>query len=219
MNVYTYYMEVPRLWPDDTQRALIALWEKSWRKHGWNPIVLHEHHAQKHPRYEIFKKKFWEFPTPFGHDYEGGCFMRWVAMDVMGGGLMTDYDVMNYGYPPRAVNPHTMIMISDKSEAPWCGAILAPKKLFARMSQIFLDWKHEDGDWLPEYNLFHCEDQIFLRHMLYEKKRQCPNWLYWEGGMTMFPKVTGKLVHYTSHAMKTAGRWPKHEHIEAIRPI
>lgn len=218
MNVYTYYMQVPGLWSDESQKALIELWKKSWTKHGWNPIVLTEADAQKHARYSDFKKVFWEFPTPYGHDYEGSCFMRWVAMAAVGGGFLSDYDVINYGFAPRPVD-NKMLVFSDGPGPVWCGAIQAPAQLYESMSLFFYRWPVDKGDWLPEEKIFHCEDQIFLRHMLDAGTHPRPRWLHRAPGCTLYPNLNGPLVHYPSAAMKAGGHWPKHEHIEKLRPI
>ena len=39
MNIYTYYDNVLDML-SDTQFELIEIWKESWRKNGWNPIVL-----------------------------------------------------------------------------------------------------------------------------------------------------------------------------------
>jgi hypothetical protein len=51
-----------------------------------------------------------------------------------------------------------------------------------------------------------------------KKNRECPEWLKNSNGCTVFPKITGALVHY-GYLMKAAGHWPKWENIEAIRPF
>jgi hypothetical protein len=33
--------------------------------------------------------------------YDLACYKRWMAMVAFGGGLMVDYDVMNYGFTPE----------------------------------------------------------------------------------------------------------------------
>jgi hypothetical protein len=219
MNVYTYYQHIPELWSEESQKGLIDVWRRSWEKCGWNPIVLTEEVAKKHPRYDEFKRKFWAFPTPFGSNYEGTCFMRWVAMVVAGGGLMTDYDVINYGFPPCAPDPEKLTVICDKTGPVWCGAILGPAALFEGMCQIFYEWENNKGDWLEKEQLFHCEDQIFIRHMLMENKHPCPQWLRWYPGCSLYPKLTGPLVHYTSAAMIADKQWPKYAHVERLRPF
>lgn len=219
MNVYTYYMQVPGLWSNESQLALIDLWKRSWSKHGWNPVVLTEEDAKKHPRYAEFKKRFWEMPTPYGHDYEGGCFLRWAAMAAVGGGMLVDYDVINYGFAPREADRRQMQVFCDGPGPIWCGAILGPLKFFDYMVLAFYLWPTEKGEWLPEHGLYHCEDQVFLRHMMDTRTHLRPFWLHRVPGCTRYPNLSGPLVHYTSAAMKNDGKWPKHEHIEKLRPI
>lgn len=218
MNVYTYYVPVPGLWSDESQRALIELWKRSWAKHGWNPVVFCEADAARHPRYEEFKQKFWSLPTEYGHDYEGACFLRWVAMAVWGGGLMVDYDVINYGFAPQLPDPDRMTIISDSSVPLFMGAHLGPGHLFEAVCQKFFEWVPDKRDWNANAKLFHCSDLTYMTQCLEEKCRECPPWLGRADGCTLYPKIDGQLVHY-GYAMRRDGYWPKHEHIERIRPI
>lgn len=219
MNVYTYYMPVPGLWPDETQRALIEVWKRSWAKQGWNPVVLCEADAARHPRYAEFKKKFWELPTIYGHDYCGACFMRWVATAVWGGGMMVDYDVMNYGFAPRLPEADRMQVIADHSVPPiFMGAVLGWGKYFEAMSELFLNWVPDERDWNPNGKFHHCDDLTFLIQCFNSNNRERPPWLEYVDGCTLFPKTDGLLVHY-GYEMKNSGFWPKHEFIEKIRPF
>lgn len=224
MNVYTYYMPVPGLWSEDSQRALIDVWARSWKKQGWNPVVLNEEDAKKHPRYAEFKKKYWSLPTEYGHDYEGACFLRYVAVAAAGGGMMTDYDVINYGVPPSEADPTKMIFYSDQSagQPESTGCTLAPQSLYEGLCQLFFEWVPDKRDWNPNSKPpgLHCSDLTFVNQM-FAGLRPKPEWAQVRPGCAIFPEVTWKtspMVHYC-YAMHAAGYWPKHEHIEKIRPF
>ncbi len=79
---------------------VLSLWKNSWRKNGWLPIVLTREDAKKHNLYEKILTKVIEFPTVNPKQYEIACFMRWVAIAAIGGGFMSDYDVINYHFLP-----------------------------------------------------------------------------------------------------------------------
>ena len=51
MKVYTYYDQIPGL---PCQTDLIDLWKKFWPSRGYEPVVLNDSDARKHPRYEQF---------------------------------------------------------------------------------------------------------------------------------------------------------------------
>jgi hypothetical protein len=218
MNVYTYYMPVLHLWSEESQRRLIEVWRRSWAKQGWNPIVLSEGDAAQHPRYAEFKKKFWELPTEYGHDYEGACFMRWVATANCGGGMMTDYDVINYNFAPREPKPDKMVIFSEPDTALFMGAIHAPKALFEQMCQNFLDWQPDQRDWNAHANLFHCSDLTYLQQVMLFKNRPALPWLVKEPGCSEYPNMGGSMVHFGYHLIEN-GFKPKHAWIEKLRPL
>lgn len=95
MNVYTYYQPVL-----DNQNELISVWKRSWQKYGWTPVVIDENIAKQHPEFRRYFERIIQLPTVNPLAYETACYLRWLAMVVVGGGLMTDYDVMNYGFTP-----------------------------------------------------------------------------------------------------------------------
>lgn len=220
-NVYTYYVplnQMPDLWSPSSQRLLIDVWRRSWAKQGWNPVVLNETHARRHPRFTEFKKKFWELPTEYGHNYEGPCFMRWAAAAAVGGGLLVDYDVINYSFPPQDPDPHQMRILCDTTHCLFMGAALGTRQRFEDMCQLFFDWTPDQRDWNPNATppMYHCSDLEFLHQTLEKKTRVCPVWLKKVDGCTLYPKISGSMVHY-GYAMKLDGRWPKHQWIEKVR--
>jgi hypothetical protein len=181
--------------------------------------MINEDDAARHPRYEEFKKKFWSFPTIYGHEYVVGCFMRWVAMAVLGGGIMVDYDVMNYGFKPQEFQSEKLTIISD-TEIPvtYLGVVQGPAHLFDAMSEVFFAWEPDKRDWKAEANALHCDDNSFVVQFLNSHTRECPPWLAVKDGCTRFPKITGQLVHY-GYEMRAAGYWPKCDFVEQVRPF
>ncbi|GAQ84856.1 hypothetical protein KFL_002090080 [Klebsormidium nitens] len=99
--VYTYF--------EPTQEAplemvklhrLAQVWRKNWYRAGWKPYVIGEDEARDHPLYQELREKFRLLPTVNDRFYELQCYLRWVAMANLGGGFMSDYDILNYGFPP-----------------------------------------------------------------------------------------------------------------------
>jgi hypothetical protein len=223
-NVYTYYMPVPGLWSEESQRRLLDVWARSWRKQGWTPIVLNEGVAKKHPRYREFKQSYWNLPTEYGHDYEGACFMRYVAVAAMGGGMLVDYDVINYSFKPVQPDPKKFYCLDDRMnpKAMSTGACIGPASLYEGICQIFHTWKVSELDWNPAAKppQYHVSDLTCMNQM-FDGRKEKPAWLELRPGVGIFPDPTWKtapLAHYC-YAMHAAGYWPKHEWIEKIRPF
>ena len=229
-NVYTYYMPVPGLWPEDTQLRLIDIWQRSWKKHGWNPVILDETHARRHPRYAEFKRKFWELPTEYGHDYEGACFMRYVATSALGGGMLTDYDVINYGVTPENIaeleakfqTPQFYLFCNRPAHDIFCGQVYGCRELFEGMCQMFYSWQPDHRDYVKSatYEGYHCSDLTMFQH-LFDGRRLKPAWLQLVPGCALYPEYGWKdtpMTHY-GYAMKADGFWPKADFIPKLRPI
>jgi hypothetical protein len=223
MKVFTYYMPVPGLWSDVSQRGLIDVWARSWTKQGWEPVVLTEDDARKHPNFSYYKEKFWALPTGYGHDYEGACFMRWLAVAQAGGGMMVDYDVINYGFLPYDQPPEEMSVFADPTpERIFMGAVAGQSQYFQEMADIFALWGPDQYDIntaLEAEDKRHCSDLAMLIRMFDTKTYPKPDWLKRRDGCALFDHPswnTSKLVHY-GYAMRAAGYWPKYEHIEKIR--
>jgi hypothetical protein len=78
------------------QKRILAIWEKNWRDAGWEPVILTEEHARKHPQFEKYRKAFEAMPTVSPKEYEMAAWLRHLAMSALGKGihLLVDYDVL-----------------------------------------------------------------------------------------------------------------------------
>ncbi|KAJ8036884.1 hypothetical protein HOLleu_17541 [Holothuria leucospilota] len=97
-TIYTYFQKDPNAKPENVRvnDETLSLWRNVWSSAGWRPQILTEEDAKRHPSYEELRQKFWELPTINTKEYELACFMRYVAMAAVGGGWMSDYDVIPY---------------------------------------------------------------------------------------------------------------------------
>ena len=93
--VYTYFEDQGM-----GQGPTVDAWKSIWERAGWKPVVLHEKHAALHPDYDDMKSRFATFPTTNSAGYEVACYLRYLAMSMVGGGYMTDYDTINVNVPP-----------------------------------------------------------------------------------------------------------------------
>lgn len=226
-DVVTYYVDVPGLWGNETQRALIALWKKSWEKYGWTATVLEEADVKSHPRFEFFNEHFRAKPTEYGVPYTTACFMRWLAAHHYaaprtGAIMLTDYDVVNHGFEPVEVEPGKMKLFCDEPPTSvFMGAVLGSAQHFLDMAELFASWAPDEHDWNHHAQCYHQDDLSMLVRMFESKTRPKPDFFVKVPGCALFDYSswrTSKLVHY-GYAMRQAGYWPKHEFIEKLRSI
>lgn len=107
MRVFTYYQPVPELL-EITQRFLVECWKDSWAGRGWNPIVLTEADARRHPLFMQYSVAVASYPTVNARGYENACWLRWLAYAVAaqehaGAIVATDYDVINRDWIARDI--------------------------------------------------------------------------------------------------------------------
>jgi len=101
-------------------QGVIDLWKESWSAWGWTPVILGPADAMRYASIEGYLRAVEKLPTMNPPGYDLACYKRWVAMVVRGGGLLTDYDVMNYGFTPEmagadtAAYPNTLVFFEDR---------------------------------------------------------------------------------------------------------
>lgn len=227
MKVYTYYNVIHNmhnLWSQDTQLRLIELWKKSWIKHGWEPVVLGDDACRDWPGYQSYRDRFYALPTPYGNDFDGPCFMRWWAVGAAGGSMLTDYDVINYGFTPReAGGKMTLFSNGSDTRAVHMGAVLGEPWQFLEMADIMADWQPTPHDFgvINSIKVPHCSDLTMLQRMFNSKTRDKPEWFVRGQGSSIWGEPgwnESPLVHY-GFELHDAGHWPKCDHIEKLRPI
>jgi hypothetical protein len=153
MNIYTYHAPVDNL---PYQYLLLELWQKSWRAAGWNPLILTTEQAQFHPLYESLERHFYaSLPTQNSAAYEWSCYARWLAMDFVGGGWMSDSDVINYSFFPIRPDTDTLTIFSQGNLCPCL--VYGSASEYLRAATLFLG--HSGG----VYEAHHASDQNILQ--------------------------------------------------------
>ncbi|XP_071846003.1 uncharacterized protein [Apostichopus japonicus] len=99
--IYTYFQKINAIAEEERiiQAAILQIWTESWTLAGWNPRILSEEDAKTHPDYLSLRAKFEQLPTINRKEYEMSCFLRYVAMATVGGGWMSDFDVLPFQFP------------------------------------------------------------------------------------------------------------------------
>lgn len=94
--VYTYYEPIDELQSREyKQDQLIEICKKSWARNGWQLVVLNYEIAKSHSFYSSYSEVIKQLPSINPSYYDYHCYMRWLAMSKIGGGIMIDYDVAN----------------------------------------------------------------------------------------------------------------------------
>lgn len=113
MNVISYFNLIKGMNFSSESRELISLWEDSWKKRGWNTILIDEDMAKKN---SLFSKldldnpsaNFYKTINPSVWEYHRSCYCRLVAycqyVRENGLTLYADYDVINYSFSPTELS-------------------------------------------------------------------------------------------------------------------
>lgn len=96
MKIHSYWANVPELKSDDEFR-LTLLWRARWEAAGFEPVILNEFIARKHPLFAALDAEVSKRPTTNPKAYEAACHHRWLALAQVGGGWMSDLDVLPNG--------------------------------------------------------------------------------------------------------------------------
>ena len=100
---------------DERDNEMIAIWKEEWQAAGFAVKILTMQDAKNHPKFLEFQQQLQKVslntPTKI---YNQMCYYRHLAMASVGGGFMSDYDVL-----PIINNATTVLLpmhISDDSE-------------------------------------------------------------------------------------------------------
>jgi hypothetical protein len=77
------------------EEDLIKICAESWEKNGWKLVVLNYELAKSHDFYSSYSEVIKQLPSVNPAFYDYHCYIRWLGMSKIGGGIMIDYDVAN----------------------------------------------------------------------------------------------------------------------------
>lgn len=219
MKIYTYYDQVADL---PCQTDLIELWRRNWLSRGFEPVVLNDHDARKHPRYEEYvdyiRALHLEIKGDTIQPYGLSCYLRWLAYAVVSEPLFvtSDYDVLNFSLDVEDVEPDIIHLMCAATPC----LVTGTPELFDRFTCMFVetmvskidDWRgtFKENTWL--------NDQEFLARCLLEgsaddrshfmQQHQIKMNLDWGKYVENYngydTKNTHPCVHYAHHALHEA---------------
>lgn len=116
MNVFTYYEPInDKLFKD--YEHILQVWQQSWSRNGWTPIVIGESQFRLHQEAALYDDLVSQLPTTNPKEYDRACFRRWLAMATLGG-VMTDADVVNRSFSPGCLLYQSNLMIMGEHQVP-----------------------------------------------------------------------------------------------------
>jgi hypothetical protein len=131
VKAYTYYSHIQCLHDPE----LIAIWERSWRKHGWDTVILTEADAKASD--PLMFDRFKNSPllaTRNPPEYTLAAMLRWIPMTrVTEHAIHLDWDVMCNGLRPEDVVIHDPVPTFMAGSTCPCAVAASPRgwKLFA----------------------------------------------------------------------------------------
>lgn len=157
--VYCYFQPLAVM-DVSVEHALIVLWQKSWRRSGFEPVILTHQHAEAHDKFEEFDKLVRSFPSMNPPGYDLACWHRWLALSRVGGGLQTDHDLIARAFSPEMLALPNDITVLDRGGVP-CAVYTTPDGANQIVEDILaMEHKH-DGR--------HYSDMIALQALGYTK--------------------------------------------------
>lgn len=189
MNVYSYFERI-----NDDAWPVIDLWHRTWLDNGWEPKLLREGDYLKWPGAAEFDRDVMKLPTVNNPRYERACYRRWALMAFIGGGWMTDYDVMNFGLRPELAPEicHPMMFLDPCSPC----VVVGPASEYAAVSILFGQYKPDERD--LENGRPHVSDMHITNRMFFDRAWNRTTLLCTEYGERAYQEMP--LVHFSSRA-------------------
>lgn len=213
MKLYTFYQTIPTHDVDGEYR-LLMLWRERWTALGYEPVVLNEWIARKHPYYAQFHSLVSQLPTINSKGYEMACFIRHLALAQSGGGWLMDYDVMATGKGELPVfsgdQLNRLQLLQTNCICPCL--FHATKEVAERMCQVFATGEHglrEDG---PRK---HYSDQYAIVDLVTAKA----DWIEQSNHLMGYGDEgweKAQFVHFSNSAMQPRKLIPRWQHIPKI---
>jgi len=90
-TIHGYYESIPTVRQEE-EFSCANFWKSSWTTHGWTPVMLNKTHAAASPLMRLLMVKCVRDSVP---QVVASRFTRWCALHAVGGGWMSDYDLLN----------------------------------------------------------------------------------------------------------------------------
>lgn len=211
MKVYTYYENINF----EYQNKVLEIWQKSWSKNGFDPVILNENDAKKSNLYEEYSNKIKQFPSVNSQGFDYHCFMRYLAVTCVEQDnliISTEPDVINYFLVPDDIHQMKKDYLTQYSIVPTLH--LGSKNDYIDFCKNIIshELKKEDN----YFGKPHLSDQDFIARYNAIQRFYPNNYIaeVFEDGYLEKP-----VVHFGTPYMSQKGFLPKYLYIEKIRPM
>jgi len=189
-TVYTYYEPIETMNNCSRRRYqqedLIKICSRSWQRYGWNFVTLNYNHARSHPFYHEYSEIIKKLPSINPESYDYHCFMRWLAMSGVGGGLMIDYDVINNSLHTDSIFLKQMRMTCFQNHVP-C-TVYGSSYEYYKICQTFCSLSNTEKCKVSINNKPHTSDMIMIAYGITNDNLNQIDYV------VDYPKI-GSLVH------------------------
>lgn len=214
-KIFTYFEPISQLNYSD-ELSLIKLWRANWEAHGWETKVVNEFNASKHPLYQMYMEAIVKLPSVNPGRYDQHCMLRWLAvaneLENEHVAVMSDYDVMSYGFEPIKTDMTKMSLYQRHVPALVSGSRWAFEKTAEKMMNY--EMRPEDThNGRPHTSDMHIiERSIRVYPQDFEVEHLVRNYLEedWDKALA---------VHYCNATMGPTDKKPRHVYIPRLRPI
>jgi hypothetical protein len=145
-----------------TQEELINICAKSWKKNGWKLVVLNYDVARSHDFYSTYSEVVKQLPSINLRLYDYHCYMRWLAMSKVGGGVMIDYDVVNLSLTDDSIFQQKTLTVFQGFVP--C-VVSGSEEQYLEMCKTFCQLKDNKNCLINFNNKPHTSDMIMLSNM------------------------------------------------------
>lgn len=210
MTIHGYWTTVPQHNLVD-ELKLVLLWQRAWQAMGWQTRVLNEHHARQHRFFLEYEAAISKLPSTNPAPYERACWMRWLALAQVGGGWMSDFDVMPYADIQAPAGFTGLIMLQSCSPS----LVSCPAEIADALCRLFATSKYgsrpqgegRHDHWSDMYALLDVGDELPIERHDIVKGYGDPGWEF------------APAVHYSNSVMAPNGKSPRWQWIPQLRPL
>ncbi len=217
-TVYSYFERDPNLTGFD---QVIEIWKDWWSKAGYEPVILTEADAREHPRFDEIEAHINTIPTVNPALYERACWLRWLAFEAKGGGLMVDLDVLpNPRFFGLRIGEDKPYIVGEEHGINMLERNSVPCAVWSTGGDLTLEI-------IKAYTVDDCQEVRGMKHgsdMFAFKKAYPLRKNYEEGVCIEFGSTnwkTAQLVHFSSESIGPRGfsKATFKDAVELLRPV
>jgi hypothetical protein len=138
---------------DDADQELLNAWKDEWTRHGWEPRVIGIETAQQHPDYGRLNAILEGLTMK---TYDRYCFLRWLAMSVVSGGWMSDYDTFPlHQFLPTLPNQGRLTVHEHSKNGGVPSLVSGSGAEYHRLAAVLIEnaWNHKADIWSDMFAL------------------------------------------------------------------